>query len=191
MAVQEKFQFLSDSLALNLVNTEENRRGKRHDLLETDQQVYSWFEHMFSEQVIHAEQFSPNDHVHFSQESVFALKELRGLLRKGFQDIVDGQQVDEHWIHSLERYINHAPFTFAIKGNKLIPIPCGPYANALLSLIAYDALELLANGKLATLHRCSNPKCLWMFMDATGKRKWCSMKICGNRMKAARHKDRS
>ncbi|QWU13723.1 Putative stress-induced transcription regulator [Paenibacillus sophorae] len=191
MAVQEKFQFLSNSLSLNLVNTEENRRGKRHDLLETGQQVYNWLEHMFSEQVIHAEQFSQNNHVNFPQESLSALKELRGLLRKGFEDIVDRQLVDEHWIHSLERYIHNAPFTFVIKENKLLPIPCGPYENALFSLIAYDALELLANGKLAILHRCSNPKCLWMFMDATGKRKWCSMKICGNRMKVARHQYRS
>lgn len=191
MPVLEKFQFISDSLSLNLVNTEENRRGKRHDLLETDQQVYSWLEHMFSVQVIQAEQFSQNNPDPFTQETMSDLKKLRGLLRKGFEDIVDGQQVDEHWIHSLEKYIHNAPFTFAIKENKLLPIPCGPYLNSLLSLIAYDALELLAHGKLAALHRCSNPKCLWMFMDVTGKRKWCSMKICGNRMKAARHKDRS
>ncbi|AJY75474.1 CGNR zinc finger domain-containing protein [Paenibacillus beijingensis] len=189
MAVPEKFRFVSNSLSLNLVNTEENRRGKRHDLLVTEQQVDDWLEHMFSEQVMHTEQFSQRNH--FSQESVSALRELRGLLRKGFQDIADGQQADEQWIHSLESYIHHAPFTFAIKENKLLPIPCGPDVNALLSLVAYDALELLAGGKLATLHRCSNPKCLWMYLDATGKRKWCSMKICGNRMKVARHQLRS
>ncbi|OXM83075.1 CGNR zinc finger domain-containing protein [Paenibacillus rigui] len=189
MAVLEKIQFLSNSLSLNLVNTEENRRGKRHDLLVTEQQAAYWLEVMFSEQVILTEQFAQR--IHFTQESVTALRELRGLLRKGFQDIADGLQVDELWIHALESYTNKAPFTFVFKENKLLPTPCGAFVDSLLSLVAYDALELMANGKLATLHRCSNPKCLWMYMDATGKRKWCSMKICGNRMKVARHKDRS
>ena len=182
-------QFISNSMSLNLVNTEENRRGKRHDLLVNDQQVSHWLEIMFSERVILTEQFSQTNQ--YTHEEVSALRELRSILQNGFQDIADGLQVDEQWVDTLESYTNKAPFTFVIKENRLLPIPSGTYANAVLSLIAYETLELLVSGKLVTIQKCSNPKCIWLFMDATGKRKWCSMKICGNRMKVARHEHRA
>ncbi|QWU13786.1 Putative stress-induced transcription regulator [Paenibacillus sophorae] len=189
MAGLKKNHFISNSISLNLVNTEENRRGKRYDLLENDEQVSHWLDLMFTERVILTEQFSQRNQ--YTHEEVSALRELRSFLRKGFQAIADGLQVDEQWVHTLESYRGKAPLTFVIKENRLLPVPSGTFANALLSLIAYDALELLVSGKLETIKRCSNPRCIWLFMDTTGKRKWCSMKICGNRMKVARHEHRA
>jgi predicted RNA-binding Zn ribbon-like protein len=39
---------------------------------------------------------------------------------------------------------------------------------------------------------CENPDCLLRFFDTTrnGTRRWCSMAVCGNRMKARRHHNR-
>ncbi|HDR6823126.1 TPA: CGNR zinc finger domain-containing protein, partial [Bacillus thuringiensis] len=34
------------------------------------------------------------------------------------------------------------------------------------------------------------PDCVLLFIDKSGKRKWCSMKICGNRKKVAKFQDR-
>ncbi|MER9651090.1 CGNR zinc finger domain-containing protein [Mesorhizobium sp. M0199] len=34
------------------------------------------------------------------------------------------------------------------------------------------------------------PRCGWLFVDISrgGKRRWCNMRVCGNREKVARHR---
>ena len=59
----------------------------------------------------------------------------------------------------------------------------------LLGRIASEAALLLSSKQLRKLKKCSNPKCVLMFLDTSksGKRRWCSMEVCGNRAKAASH----
>jgi predicted RNA-binding Zn ribbon-like protein len=40
------------------------------------------------------------------------------------------------------------------------------------------------------LRVCEKPDCRWLFLDTSKNhsRRWCDMKICGNRMKARRFK---
>ncbi|MFI9815130.1 CGNR zinc finger domain-containing protein [Saccharothrix variisporea] len=42
------------------------------------------------------------------------------------------------------------------------------------------------------IRKCANPDCVLHFVDTsrTGRRQWCSMTVCGNRLKARRHHDR-
>jgi predicted RNA-binding Zn ribbon-like protein len=39
------------------------------------------------------------------------------------------------------------------------------------------------------VRKCANPDCPFWFLDTTrsGTRRWCSMTVCGNRLKARRH----
>jgi predicted RNA-binding Zn ribbon-like protein len=43
---------------------------------------------------------------------------------------------------------------------------------------------------MSMLRECGNPECRWLFLDTSKNhtRRWCDMKICGNRMKARRFK---
>jgi predicted RNA-binding Zn ribbon-like protein len=53
--------------------------------------------------------------------------------------------------------------------------------------IAVDALTLLADpGRLPRLTRCPGHDCGWLFLDRTGRRRWCSMAACGSREKMRR-----
>ncbi|MDJ1499460.1 CGNR zinc finger domain-containing protein [Xanthocytophaga agilis] len=56
--------------------------------------------------------------------------------------------------------------------------------RVLLAPIVYDAYELLLKNDTGRLKNC--PKCGWLFLDTTknGKRKWCSMQMCGSNVKA-------
>jgi predicted RNA-binding Zn ribbon-like protein len=40
------------------------------------------------------------------------------------------------------------------------------------------------------VHSCHDPECRWLFLDTSKNhtRRWCDMKLCGNRMKARRFK---
>src|SRR5258708_37945675 len=57
----------------------------------------------------------------------------------------------------------------------------------LLAAIARSAAELIANGAQSGVRQCSNPNCQLLFCDdsRTGRRRWCSMALCGNRSKVA------
>ncbi|QXJ21565.1 CGNR zinc finger domain-containing protein [Actinomadura graeca] len=59
-------------------------------------------------------------------------------------------------------------------------------------LAATDYLRLMTASP-DRVKSCAHPACVLHFHDTTknGTRRWCSMAICGNRAKAARHYDRT
>jgi predicted RNA-binding Zn ribbon-like protein len=57
--------------------------------------------------------------------------------------------------------------------------------DAMLWPIARAAADLLASSELAMVRTCSASTCQWFFLDTSKNhhRRWCSMKVCGNRTK--------
>lgn len=183
-----KFPLLSGNLSIDLVNTEVVRRGQRLDLLTHDTDILDWL-HSVHEQI----PFWPDTQVHIKQQlpSIKAsLLKMRQALRSQFEAIADQQSVPVSFITYLEQLIEQAPFTYKLKGDQLVAIPLGNVAEMLLAIIALDVLKLIVNGKLQRLKRCANTDCVLLFIDESGRRKWCSMKICGNRKKVAQFQQR-
>jgi len=60
----------------------------------------------------------------------------------------------------------------------------------LLWPIAKSAADLLVSGDLPKVRECAADNCGWLFMDRSRNqsRRWCDMKICGNREKVRRHR---
>jgi len=184
MSTYRTFPLISGYLSLDLVNTEVVRRGARHDLLMSEEDLEHWIRTMRESGSLVDESCGGRCIV---PGSLHTLREVRTFLRTVFEELADGKQVDRGWVVYLEKLIERAPFSYKVQAGTLVPIPVGQPPDALASLVAVDALRLLASGELRTLHRCANPDCVLLFMDASGRRKWCSMKICGNRIKVARH----
>lgn len=63
---------------------------------------------------------------------------------------------------------------------------------ARLEEITMDTARLAATARRERLRRCAAPECPRWFIDTSkgGRRKWCSMKTCGNRNKVARFRSR-
>jgi predicted RNA-binding Zn ribbon-like protein len=59
--------------------------------------------------------------------------------------------------------------------------------------VARSVARLLTSPLLARVHACAAEDCRWWFLDDTknGSRRWCDMKICGNREKVRRYRARS
>ncbi|MBK5484850.1 CGNR zinc finger domain-containing protein [Peribacillus sp. TH16] len=189
MTKTNKFPLISGNLSLDLVNTELVKRGQRHDLLLLERDVLEWLH------VIKTENAFWDDRLFLKIEErigqVFlCILEMRAVLRERFELIADGQSIPDEFISFLENKIEKAPFIYKLINQKLIPSPIGEIVDVLLSLIAFDALTLIETNKLSSLKRCSNPDCVLLFIDESGRRKWCSMKICGNRKKVARFQHR-
>ena len=60
--------------------------------------------------------------------------------------------------------------------------------RAILWPITRAAAQLLTSNDMALVRACSSPTCRWLFLDTSKNhhRRWCSMKLCGNRTKARR-----
>jgi predicted RNA-binding Zn ribbon-like protein len=59
-----------------------------------------------------------------------------------------------------------------------------------LLLIVRTACGLLLSHDMEKVRSCGDPRCRWLFLDTSKNhtRRWCNMKVCGNRMKARRFK---
>jgi predicted RNA-binding Zn ribbon-like protein len=69
----------------------------------------------------------------------------------------------------------------------LSPGPAGPLR--VLTPIARAIADLVVSGQSVEIRKCANPRCVLYFRDRsrTRRRRWCSMAVCGNRMKVAAH----
>lgn len=68
--------------------------------------------------------------------------------------------------------------------------PLAGRSAAALAVLTWDALRVSAPGRLRP---CANPECRRFLIDHSkpNSARWCSMSLCGNRMKARRHYQRT
>jgi len=62
--------------------------------------------------------------------------------------------------------------------------------DAALALVLGIVFGARATGSWRRMKACPHEHCGWVFYDRSRNRssQWCSMRICGNRTKAARHR---
>ncbi|MHB8838547.1 MAG: CGNR zinc finger domain-containing protein [Gemmatimonadaceae bacterium] len=73
-------------------------------------------------------------------------------------------------------------------------LSAGDAFAALVIPVVESAADALVTGELTRVRRCAaEPPCPRVFLDTSrsGRRRWCDMRTCGNRAKAARHRSAS
>jgi predicted RNA-binding Zn ribbon-like protein len=119
-----------------------------------------------------------------------AARALRLVLHRVFSAIAEGGRPRRPDLEALAR--DHA---WAADAARLAPSDDGAWRltwpaaepRAVRFAVAVDALALLADpARLARVHRCPGPACGWLFLDTSGRRRWCSMSTCGSRVKMRR-----
>src|SRR5262249_458973 len=63
----------------------------------------------------------------------------------------------------------------------------------LLVPVAETASDFLCHSDFSLVRKCESPRCVQYFYDLSKNhaRRWCSMSVCGNRMKVAAHRRRA
>jgi len=63
-----------------------------------------------------------------------------------------------------------------------------PAFDAILWPIVRSAADLLVSDHLPFVRTCSSKTCQWLFVDTSKshRRRWCNMRLCGNRAKVSR-----
>jgi predicted RNA-binding Zn ribbon-like protein len=71
-------------------------------------------------------------------------------------------------------------------------VPVGDAFAGLMIPIVESAADALILGELPRVRCCADARCPRVFYDSTknGRRRWCDMATCGNRAKAARHRQK-
>jgi len=116
---------------------------------------------------------------------------LRESLRAIFAALVEGRHYPSSWVEPINEILR------ITEGHDELVPENGTWSlqfvaregglEWLLAAIARSAAELLVEGPRAPIRRCANHACRLFFYDdsRTHQRRWCSMKVCGNRHKVA------
>jgi hypothetical protein len=93
---------------------------------------------------------------------------------------------------SLARFVEGVGYRASIDGDGIAWTLVLPPARSVAAraVLTWDALRVSSPGRLRA---CANAECRLFLIDRSkpNSARWCSMAICGNRMKARRHYQRS
>ncbi|MEV6920699.1 CGNR zinc finger domain-containing protein [Amycolatopsis sp. NPDC051106] len=158
-----------EMLLLDLLNTTPVRDGTPGDDLSDAKAARQWLAE-------HGQPATADEHR--------AVLEARSVL----QAIVRGQEAPA----AAARFVDDVTYraSFGDDGVEwVLDVPAGRSAAA-RAVLAWDALAKSSPGRLRP---CANPECRLFLIDHSkpNSARWCSMAVCGNRMKARRHYQRS
>ncbi|HEY0500334.1 MAG TPA: CGNR zinc finger domain-containing protein [Kutzneria sp.] len=168
-AAGAKREMTDEILLLDLLNTTPIVEGTQRDNLDNADAGRAWL----------AE--------HGQQPSVDEWQALVGA-RNALQDVVRGRDRPP----KLRPFIDGVAYRASLteEGIAWAPdLPAGRTAAA-RAVLAWDKLRTDSPGRLRP---CANPECRLFLIDHSkpNSARWCSMAVCGNRMKARRHYQRS
>jgi len=177
---------IEGNLAIDLMNTEEIRRGVRRDFIGSADEFSVW---LSDEELVGAisKVQIPFEVEVWPSENLEKVRELRSEVREYLGQVAEGRGIETEFVQQLESFVERAPFILKLHNGRVVRIPMGDPIERLCSLVAMYVLELIGTDQFRHLRRCENPNCLFMFIDESGRRKWCSMKVCGNRAKVTKH----
>ena len=188
-----QFLFVGNHPCLDFVNTQMIVKGEPIDTLESFDDLVSW--------LIQANLMTTS-HVNItraglSQKEATSLleqaKNLRATMRDLAERIATRKPISDTSLQIINQFLSQRPCypqLVRLKGRfeQRFHSVASPAQN-ILALIAESASNLLCQTDYTLIKKCGNPACILYFYDTTKNhaRNWCSMQMCGNRMKVAAH----
>ncbi|MGW6269382.1 MULTISPECIES: CGNR zinc finger domain-containing protein [unclassified Streptomyces] len=102
-----------------------------------------------------------------------------------------GDTPDPRLLAGADRVLAEHPVLITTRG-LLTPTAELPPDRGPLTVLAIAWSELVTTGDAVRLKRCAEHTCGWVFWDVSKNRsrRWCSMKVCGNRNKSRSYASR-
>lgn len=181
---------------LDFVNTLSYNKGLPYEKLTDAQTAVTWLQshallHSEMAQAILADARDPQG----EQKLLTRIRAVRDSLRELLDAAVEERPPSRAALREVNRALR-AQYIY-----ELVPAADGvsldhrhegdPVSGAMARLSEAIARELTGDA-VRRLRICANDECRWVFNDHSpaGRRKWCDMSSCGNRAKAARHRER-
>jgi len=127
-----------------------------------------------------------------TEEQLTRLRRFREALR-GVLEANAGQGDPQAAWRALEPFGRESCLKVEIRDSGPVLRAEGTGEGALIGSLLADAYEAVATGTWPRLKACRKPSCRWAYYDRSknGSGAWCSMAVCGNRMKAKRRRQKS
>ena len=192
-----RFLFVGNYLCLDFINTEMVIGGQPTDCLSGFASLVAWLVQSRTLNGQQAEEILKSWQTSGEATTTFedAVK-LRAGLREMAERLVKGKSVPPSTAALINQYLarqtGHAELKRVRGGfEKRFQAEFREPAQ-LLWPVAESASDLLCYADLTLVKKCENPACVLFFYDTTKNhsRRWCSMSVCGNRMKVAAHYQR-
>ena len=185
---KDGFLFLGNYPVLDFVNTRPVQDGRPMELLADFNALLRWFQA--------ADLLTPRTAAELqrrwgesprAKRTVEAIRELREKLRKEILTWKNGATVHRSMVAELNRLMAEHPMrtrlTEKIPSTELYFEPQQP--EDLVAPLVHNAALLFAQVDHNRVRKCD--QCVLHFLDTSkkGTRRWCSMQLCGNRLKVA------
>jgi len=189
-----EFNILAGEPCLDFVNTLDNRPvpEKQQELLPDYQSLVEWGERagiISHRQELRLSAASRED----PPQAEMVLRRAVGLrecLYRVFDPILRVRRPELSDLDLLAIFVavsyRHVRFSSIDRRFELCWNKDGSELHCLLWPIARSAANLLTSSDLSLVRECAVEHCRWLFVDRSRNhsRRWCDMKICGNRTKA-------
>ena len=200
-AVTAPFEFVGERLWLDFVNSDDatHARGdSRTDALDSFERFVSW---LLAARVLDEERATAMNRRAQQQPTgasaaLHEARRLRNVLRAlAEHGDAPRERATQTAIGEINRILGRSAGTRRVEprsdgGFVRNFVTAGDVFAGLMIPIIESAADALVSGELERVRKCADPRCARVFYDGSrnGKRRWCDMKTCGNRAKAARHR---
>ena len=180
-----KFLWLGNSPALDFVNTQLVQAGVVTDLLASGKDFLLWLREA---DFLPAETAAKQSGAVLELAVAFA-RQYRAQLRKGLEQLAAPSSVPDSVIAATNELLVADAHAVRIlrRGKRFDQEAIWRFREpaTFCAPIAYSFADLLSIGDLSRVRRCKNPQCFLFFYDTSksGTRSWCSLNICGNRLR--------
>jgi predicted RNA-binding Zn ribbon-like protein len=187
---RDGFLFVGNQLVLDFLNTCPVQNGEPMELLPDFGALLRWFQaaDLLSSREVGSLRQQWGESVR-ARRTVEAMRKLRERLRKEVLAWEHGGTVHHTAIDELNRLMTEHPMLTRLKASgsaSSIELSFEPrQPEDLFAPLAHSAATLFANVDRNCVRKCD--QCVLHFHDTSkkGTRRWCSMQLCGNRLKVA------
>jgi len=187
---RDGFLFVGNHLALDFLNTRPVQNGEPMELLSDFGDLLRWFQAsglLSSREMANLQRQSGESAT--AQRTLEAIREFRERLRNQVLAWEGGADVHRTTVAELNRLMAAHPMLSELQAGGEIPSmelwfePHQP--EDLFAPLAHSAAKLFAEADRNRVRKCG--QCVLHFYDISkkGTRRWCSMQLCGNRLKVA------
>lgn len=181
-----KFLWLGNTPFLDFVNTEMVEEGRPVDLLHEANHLFEWLDRAG----FRVEGITKFLSARLADELLDVAHSYRRALRSALQIITTEGLVPPEILHKTNHYLarrNCWSELAKTKGFNLHDHWTVEHPEDVCSPIAQSFAQFLSSADLSRVRKCKNPDCVLFFYDTSksGTRAWCSLDICGNKLRVA------
>ena len=191
-AMSKPFQLIADHPALDFANTLDYRYepSKSIEMLESVEDLLEFESQSGLLTATEARAIGRKLHKQSAGKLLDSARELREVIERIFVAAADGRPVAKSDLDVLNARLEEASANRGIERRNNCFVwrwqEAARSGDGLLWRVAQSATELLTSPEIRFVRRCGAENCRWLFLDRSKNhsRRWCDMKICGNREKA-------